>query len=91
LPINIGNPEEISIRDFAEEVLRLTGAKQRIVYKELPQDDPLQRQPDISRAWDILGWEPKVTRSEGMRRTYEYFKTLSPEALHKKEHRVFDR
>ena len=91
LPINIGNPEEITIRDFAEEVLRLTGAKQRIIYKELPQDDPLQRQPDISRAREILGWEPKVTRSEGMRRTYEYFKTLSPEALHKKEHRVFDR
>lgn len=90
-PINIGNPEEISIRDFAEEVIRLTGAKQKIIYKPLPQDDPLQRQPDITRAKDILGWEPQVTRSEGMRRTYEYFKSLSQAALEKKEHRSFDK
>ncbi|MFM1878806.1 MAG: hypothetical protein RLZZ241_1672 [Bacteroidota bacterium] len=89
LPVNIGNPEEISIRDFAEEVIRLTGASQKIIYCPLPQDDPLQRQPDITRAREILGWEPKIGRSEGMRRTYEYFKTLSREALEKKEHRVF--
>lgn len=91
LPINIGNPEEISIRDFAEEVIRLTGSRQKIVYKPLPQDDPLQRQPDITRAREILGWEPKVSRSEGMRRTYEYFKTLSREELEKKAHREFSK
>ena len=91
LPINIGNPEEISIRDFAEEVIRLTGSRQKIVYKPLPQDDPLQRQPDITRAREILGWEPKVSRSEGMRRTYEYFKTLSREELEKRAHREFSK
>lgn len=91
LPINIGNPEEISIRDFAEEVLRLTGTRHKIVYKPLPQDDPLQRQPDITKARKILGWEPRVSRSEGMRRTYEYFKTLSREELEKKAHREFNR
>ena len=91
LPVNIGNPEEISIRDFAEEVLRLTGTQQKIVYKPLPQDDPLQRQPDITKARQILGWEPRVSRSEGMRRTYEYFKTLSREELEKKAHREFNR
>lgn len=91
LPVNIGNPEEISIRDFAEELLKLTGAKQKIIYQPLPQDDPLQRQPDITRAREILGWEPRVTRSEGMRRTYEYFKSLSKSALEKKEHRSFDK
>ncbi len=89
LPINIGNPEEISIRDFAEEVLRLTGTQHKIVYKPLPQDDPLQRQPDITKAREILGWEPRVTRSEGMRRTYEYFRTLSRDELEKKAHREF--
>ena len=91
LPINIGNPEEISIRDFAEEVLRLTGTQQKIIYKPLPQDDPLQRQPDITKAREILGWEPRVSRSEGMRRTYEYFKTLSREELEKKAHREFNK
>lgn len=89
LPVNIGNPEEISIRDFAEEIIRLTGTDQKIVYKPLPQDDPLQRQPDITRAREILGWEPRVSRSEGMRRTYEYFKALSPGELEKKAHRDF--
>lgn len=89
LPVNIGNPEEISIRDFAEEIIRLTGTDQKIVYKPLPQDDPLQRQPDITKAREILGWEPRVSRSEGMRRTYDYFKALSPEELEKKAHRDF--
>ena len=73
-PINIGNPEEITIKDFAEEIIKLTGAKQKIVYKKLPTDDPKQRQPDISKAKSILGWEPKVNRTEGLRITYEYFK-----------------
>jgi dTDP-glucose 4,6-dehydratase len=75
-PVNIGNPEEISIRDFAEEIIRLTGTEQKIIYKPLPTDDPKQRQPDISRAKELLQWEPKVSRSEGMKKTWEYFKTL---------------
>lgn len=75
-PVNIGNPDEISIREFAEEIIKLTGTDQKIVYKPLPQDDPKQRQPDITRAREILGWEPKVKRAEGMRKTWEFFKTL---------------
>jgi len=77
LPMNIGNPDEISIMDFAKEVLALVGNPQaRIIHKELPEDDPKIRQPDITKAREILGWEPKVDRAEGMRRTYEYFKTV---------------
>ena len=77
LPMNIGNPDEISIMDFANEVLALVGnPKARIIHKELPEDDPKIRQPDITKARAILGWEPKVDRAEGMRRTYEYFKTV---------------
>lgn len=75
-PVNIGNPDEISIRDFAEEIIKLTGTNQKIVYKQLPQDDPKQRQPDITRAKTILGWEPKVSRSEGMKKTWDYFREL---------------
>lgn len=75
-PVNIGNPDEISIREFAEEIIKLTGTDQKIIYKPLPQDDPKQRQPDITRAREILGWEPKVSRAEGMRKTWEFFKTL---------------
>lgn len=89
LPVNIGNPHEITILEFAEEIIRLTGTTQKIVYKPLPKDDPMQRQPDISKARDLLGWEPGVGRTEGMRKTFEYFKTLSREALEKKEHRDF--
>jgi len=73
-PVNIGNPDEISIKDFAEEIIKLTGTDQKIVYKPLPKDDPMQRKPDISRAREILGWEPKVSRSEGLKITYEYYK-----------------
>ena len=73
-PINIGNPAEITIKEFAEEIIKLTGAKQKIVYKKLPTDDPKQRQPDISKAKSILGWEPKINRAEGLKITYEYFK-----------------
>ena len=76
-PVNIGNPHEITIKDFAEEIISLTGTDQKIVYKPLPQDDPMQRQPDITRAKEELGWEPKVSRSEGMQKTYDYFKGLS--------------
>jgi dTDP-glucose 4,6-dehydratase len=77
-PVNLGNPNEISLKDFAEEVLKLTGSTVKIVYKPLPLDDPKQRQPDITKARTILGWEPKVDRAEGLKRTYEYFKALSP-------------
>lgn len=73
-PVNIGNPDEISIKDFAEEIIKLTGTDQKIVYKPLPKDDPMQRQPDISRAKEILGWEPTVSRAEGLKITYQYFK-----------------
>ena len=89
LPVNIGNPEEISILDFAEEILRLTGTDQKIIFKPLPQDDPMQRQPDITKAREILGWEPRVERAEGMKKTFDYFKSLSPEELEKREHRDF--
>jgi dTDP-glucose 4,6-dehydratase len=77
-PVNIGNPNEISLKDFAEEVLKLTGNTVKIVYKELPVDDPKQRQPDITKARTILGWEPKVERAEGLQKTYDYFKALPP-------------
>ncbi len=78
-PVNIGNPVEISLKDFAEEVIALTGTTQKIVYKPLPVDDPKQRRPDITKAQEILGWEPKVGRAEGLKKTYEYFKSLPEE------------
>ena len=90
-PVNIGNPDELTIKDFAEEIIKLTGTNQKIVYRELPKDDPLQRQPDITRAKEILGWEPKVSREEGMKITYNYFKNLSKEDLLKKEHKDFSK
>jgi dTDP-glucose 4,6-dehydratase len=82
-PINIGNPDEISLKEFAEEILKLTDSKQKIVYKPLPADDPKQRRPDITKAKEILGWEPKINRAEGLKITYEYFKGLSMEELNK--------
>ncbi len=88
-PVNIGNPHEISILDFAKEIINLTGTDQKIVFKELPKDDPLQRQPDISRARDILDWEPKVNREDGMKITYDYFRGLGQEELEKREHKDF--
>lgn len=78
-PVNIGNPAEITIREFAEEIIRLTGTSQKIVYKPLPVDDPKQRQPDITRAKEILGWQPHITRSEGLEKTYAYFRSLPKE------------
>ena len=81
MPVNIGNPDEISLKAFAEEILELTGNKVKIVYKPLPVDDPRQRQPDITRAKKLLGWEPRVGRKEGLKITYEYFKSLAPEEL----------
>ncbi len=73
-PVNIGNPVEITIKEFAEEIIKLTGTRQKIIYKDLPKDDPMQRKPDISRAKEVLGWEPTVSREEGLKITYEYFK-----------------
>ncbi len=89
-PVNIGNPDEITIRDFAEEIIALTGTSQKVIYTELPVNDPKQRQPDITRAKTILGWEPRVNRQEGLKITYDYFKGLSKEELYKKEHNNFE-
>ncbi|RIY36901.1 NAD-dependent dehydratase [Capnocytophaga canis] len=89
-PINIGNPEEISINQFAQEILEITQTQQKITYLPLPENDPLQRQPDISKVREILGWEPRISRKEGMLRTYNYFKSLPKEELLKKEHRNFE-
>ena len=82
-PVNIGNPVEISLKDFAEEVIKLTGTNTKIVYKPLPVDDPKQRRPNITKAQEILGWEPKVSRSEGLKITYDYFRSLPKEELYK--------
>ncbi len=88
-PVNIGNPHETTIKEFAEEIIKLTGTDQEIIYKPLPQDDPLQRQPDISKAKKLLDWEPKVERSKGLKIVYDYFKSLPPEVLQRKAHREF--
>jgi len=88
-PVNIGNPNEISITDFAEEIIKLTGTTQKVIYKDLPVNDPMQRQPDISLAKKLLNWEPKVDRAEGMKITYDYFKSLSEDELYKSEHKDF--
>lgn len=90
LPVNLGNPDEITILDFAKEIIELTGTKQKIVYKPLPQDDPKVRQPDISKAKSLLNWEPKVSRKDGIARTYAYFKSLPPDELYRMEHKKFD-
>ncbi|MDX1445558.1 MAG: SDR family NAD-dependent epimerase/dehydratase, partial [Lishizhenia sp.] len=90
-PVNIGNPDEITIGDFAEEIIQLTGTTQKVIYKELPVNDPKQRQPDISKAKEILDWSPKIDRSEGLKRTYAYFKDLPEEKLYKKEHNNFEK
>ncbi|QXP56500.1 SDR family oxidoreductase [Cellulophaga sp. HaHa_2_95] len=88
-PVNIGNPHETTILEFAQEIIKLTGTQQKIIFKPLPQDDPLQRQPDITKAKEILDWEPKVHRTEGLKIVFDYFKSLSPDELQKKEHRDF--
>ena len=88
-PVNIGNPDEITIKDFADEIIKLTGTNQKVVYHPLPVNDPLQRQPDISKAKELLGWEAKIGRAEGMKITYDYFKSLSKEELSKEEHKDF--
>lgn len=91
LPVNIGNPDEITILDFAKEIIKLTGTDQKIIYKDLPKDDPMQRQPNIEVAIRELQWEPKVNRAEGLKITYDYFRSLSEEELHKKDHNDFSK
>jgi dTDP-glucose 4,6-dehydratase len=83
LPVNIGNPSEITLKEFAEEVIALTGTSQKIVYKPLPADDPKQRRPDITKAKQLLQWEPKIGRAEGLKITYNYFKSLPSEEWYK--------
>ncbi|HEX8038171.1 MAG TPA: NAD-dependent epimerase/dehydratase family protein, partial [Chryseosolibacter sp.] len=91
LPVNIGNPDEITIKEFAEEIQKLTGTRQKIIYHPLPQDDPKQRQPDITKAKQLLGWEPRVSRSDGLRVTYDYFKSLPRDVLYAREHKDFQK
>jgi dTDP-glucose 4,6-dehydratase len=90
LPVNIGNPNEITMNDFATEIIKLTGTKQKIVYQPLPADDPKQRKPDITKAKVLLDWEPKVDRAEGLKITYDYFKSFSNEELdNNKTNKIF--
>lgn len=90
-PVNIGNPSEITIRDFADEIIKLTNTSQKVVYKELPINDPLQRKPDISLAKNILKWEPKVERGEGLQKTLDYFKSLPQEKWYSTAHKTFEK
>ena len=89
-PVNLGNPDEITISQFAQEIVQLTGTKQKIVYRPLPADDPKVRQPDISKAKKLLGWGPKVSRKDGIQKTYQYFISLSKDDLYKNEHKNFE-
>lgn len=77
-PVNIGNPSEITLKEFAEEVIKITNSSSKIVYKDLPQDDPKVRQPNIAKAEEILNWKPKVNREEGLKITIDYFKSILP-------------
>jgi dTDP-glucose 4,6-dehydratase len=90
-PVNIGNPDEITILDFAEEIIKLTGTNQKIVFEPLPTDDPKQRRPDITLAQQLLGWEPKVHRADGLKITYDYFRSLTTDELNKVEHKNFEK
>jgi dTDP-glucose 4,6-dehydratase len=85
-PVNIGNPDEITIKEFGEEIIKLTGTSQKLISLPLPTDDPKQRKPDITKARSILGWEPKVIRADGLKITYDYFKSLSKEDLFRMAH-----
>lgn len=91
MPVNIGNPSEITISQFAEEIIELTGTTQKVIYKELPVNDPKQRRPDITKAKELLGWEPKIDRKEGLKLTYAYFKSLSKEELEETRHYNFEK
>lgn len=90
-PVNVGNPSEISIADFAKEIIELTGTDQKVIFKGLPTDDPKQRQPDITKARTILDWEPKIDRAEGLKRTYAYFKSLPKEEWTATAHYNFEK
>jgi dTDP-glucose 4,6-dehydratase len=90
-PVNIGNPDEITILDFASEIVNLTGTQQKVVFQPLPKDDPKQRQPNTTKAKEILGWEAKVSRAEGLKITYAYFKSLPKEVLFQREHKDFEK
>ncbi len=90
-PVNIGNPDEITIKQFGEEIIKLTGTTQKLVYKALPVDDPKQRRPDITKAQELLGWEPKVGRAEGLRITYEYFKSLPDQEIKHKDFTYYNK
>ena len=85
-PVNIGNPMEITIREFADEIIKLTGTDQKVIEKPLPTDDPKQRQPNIDKAKEVLGWEPQFTREKGLKITWEYFKSLPKERLYEESH-----
>jgi dTDP-glucose 4,6-dehydratase len=85
-PVNIGNPDEITIKEFGEEIIKLTGTSQKLISLPLPTDDPKQRKPDITKARSILGWEPKVNRADGLKITYEYFKSVSKDDLFRMAH-----
>lgn len=91
MPVNIGNPSEITIKEFGDEILKLTGAKQKLISLPLPKDDPKQRRPDITKAQKLLNWEPKVSRAEGLKITYDYFRSLPKEELFKTEHRDLEK
>jgi len=90
LPVNIGNPVEISILDFAKEIVKM-GNNNKIIFKNLPINDPMQRCPDISKAKKLLNWEPKVKRTEGIQKTFAYFSSLSQEELYQTEHKNFSK
>lgn len=90
-PINIGNPDEITIKDFAEEIIKLTGTDQKISYQDLPVDDPMQRKPDITKAKEILDWKATVGRTEGMKKTFTFFKSLTKEQLYESAHKDFSK
>lgn len=91
MPVNLGNPDEITILDFAKEIVKLTGTNQKIVFKDLPEGDPEKRRPEITKAKEILDWAPKVSRAEGLEITYEYFQTLDDDHLYKNEHKNFEK
>ena len=90
-PVNLGNPAEITIDQFAKEIIELTNTTQKVVYKSLPIDDPKQRRPDITKANKLLNWNPTIDRKEGLNRTYSYFLSLSKEELMATEHNNFDK
>ena len=90
-PMNIGNPDEITIREFGEEIIKLTGTNQKLISLPLPTDDPKQRRPDITKAKSILGWEPKVSRSECLKITYEYFKSLPEKEIQHKDFTYYNK